>query len=30
MESSVYFLLILFVLGCGWYSLLLRFRKKEE
>ncbi len=29
-ESPYFFLLILFVMGYGWHSLLLRFRKKED
>lgn len=30
MESPYFFLLVLFVVGYGWHSLLLRFRKNEE
>jgi hypothetical protein len=29
-ESPYFFLLILFVIGYGWHSLLMHFRKKEE
>lgn len=30
MQSPYFFLLILFVIGYGWHSFLVRFRKKEE
>lgn len=30
MESPYFFLLILFIMGYAWHSLLMRFRKKEE
>lgn len=30
MESPYFFLLILFVMGYGWHSLLKYFRKKQE
>ena len=30
MESPYFFLLILFVIGYGWHSLLMRFGKKED
>ena len=30
MESPYFFLLLLFVVGFGWHSVLLRFRKNEE
>ena len=29
-DSPYFFILILFIIGYGWHSLLLRFKKKEE